>query len=99
MDADTYASGTEFLAAVETQRPDCLLLDVRMPGMTGPELRLRLLALGHRIPILFITAHAADLPIASLEPGETIDILHKPFDDEALLASIERCMGKSHPGP
>ena len=83
MDAEIYASAAEFLAVTATPEPDCLVLDVRMPVMTGPELRIRLLAMGRRIPIVFITAHAEELALGSLEPGEKIDVLHKPFDDEA----------------
>lgn len=94
LDTETYASGAEFLLALENRVPDCLVLDVRMPGMTGPELRSRLWAMGRRIPIVFITAHAEDFPLELVQPGETIDILRKPFDDEALLASIQRCIQK-----
>ena len=92
MDAEIYASAADFLVAIELRVPDCLVLDVRMPGMTGPELRRRLLVLGRRIPIVFITAHAEDFQLEPVQPGETIDILHKPFGDEALLASIRRCI-------
>jgi len=96
MDADVYASAAEFLAMTSPE-PDCLVLDVRMPVMTGPELRIRLLGMGRRIPIVFITAHAEELVLELLEPGEVIDVLHKPFDDEALLASIQRSVGKASP--
>ena len=96
MDAEIYASAAEFLAATTPPEPDCLVLDVRMPVMTGPELRMRLLATGRRIPIVFITAHVEELVLGLLEPGEKIDVLRKPFDDEALLSSIQRSLGNPH---
>lgn len=97
IDADIYASAAEFLAIAAPPEPDCLVLDVRMPVMTGPELRMRLWAMGRRTPIVFITAHAEELVLGVLEPGEAIDVLHKPFDDDAFLASIHRSIRKTRP--
>ncbi len=90
MEVEAYASGESFLAAVLPREPDCLILDIRMPGMTGPELRDRLQASGRQIPIVFITAHAEDEEIAA---GKSAIVLHKPFDDQALLAAIEQTVG------
>ncbi len=88
MDVETYPSGEDFLLSLQQTEPDCLVLDIRMPGMTGPDLRDRLVGLGRRIPIVFITAHAEDAGAERGASGELVDILHKPFDDEALLEAI-----------
>ena len=90
MEVETYSSGENFLAAGLPREPDCLILDIRMPGMTGPELRDRLQALGRHLPIVFITAHAEDEEMAA---GGSAIVLHKPFDDHTLLAAIERTTG------
>jgi FixJ family two-component response regulator len=63
------------------------VLDIRMPGMSGPELRERLLRLGRRIPVVFITAHAE--AENGLRDGKT-EILRKPFDGQVLLDAIHR---------
>ena len=90
MDVETFPSAEAFLLALETSQPDCLVLDIRMPGITGRDLRDRLVALRHRIPIVFITAHAEDVAVEQGTSGEDADVLHKPFGDEALLAAIDR---------
>jgi len=92
MTAETYASGDEFLARSEDRDPDCMIVDVRMPGMSGPDLRNRLLVLGRRIPTIYITAHVHEVPSGPAAPGVIPEVLHKPFDDTSLLACIERCI-------
>jgi FixJ family two-component response regulator len=90
MEVATYSSAQEFLVALEHREPDCLVLDIRMPGMTGLELRDRLATMGRRIPIVFITAHAGDAAVER-DPSEERDgLLLKPFNDAALLAAIHR---------
>lgn len=75
----------------------CLILDVRMPGMSGIELQDRLIASGHRIPIIFITGHAEEDDRArALERG-AIDWLQKPFSDDALLEAITKANGATSP--
>ncbi len=83
-----YASGEEFLAALAKRVPDCVLLDVHMPGLTGLEVRLRLRSDGLELPLVFITA-SEDVAIArnALDAGG-LQILHKPISSEALLAAI-----------
>ena len=92
LDVETYSSGERFLLSLPQRLPDCLVLDIRMPGMTGPELRDQLMTIGHRIPIVFITAHAEDVAAERGASGELPDILRKPFDDEVLLEAIGRSM-------
>ncbi|MGA0101228.1 MAG: response regulator transcription factor [Burkholderiaceae bacterium] len=68
----------------------CLILDVRMPGMTGTELHEELLELGYRIPLIFITGHG-NVPMAvdSMKKG-AVDFLEKPFNDEQLCALVAK---------
>lgn len=91
MDVETYGSGESFLKADRRREPDCLILDIRMPGMSGPELHDRILAMGLRIPVVFITAHAEEeLSLADLGA----EVLRKPFGDQALLDAIHRSIKK-----
>jgi FixJ family two-component response regulator len=89
MEVETFISAEEFLRSTLGRDPDCLVLDIRMPGMTGPELRDRLRAMGRYIPIVFITAHAEEEDGAA---GDHAVVLHKPFDDQALLDAIRRAV-------
>ena len=93
MDVETYTSGASFLLASLRCEPDCLVLDIRMPGMSGPELRDRLLGAQRRIPVVFITAHAEDEN--GLAVGAT-EVLRKPFDDQTLLDAVERVIRDGH---
>jgi FixJ family two-component response regulator len=91
IDVETRPSGESFLGTALPREPDCLVLDVRMPGMTGPQLRQRLLAAGRRIPVVFITANAVDED--ALTGGEE-EILRKPFGGQALVDAIERAAAR-----
>ncbi|HET6628317.1 MAG TPA: response regulator transcription factor [Woeseiaceae bacterium] len=88
LDAETYASGDDFLERFDRERPGCLVLDIRMPGIGGLELQERLNALGSSMPIIFITAHG-DVPMAveAMQKG-AFDFLQKPFRDQQLLEKI-----------
>ena len=90
MEVKSFASGESFLLSLQQREPDCLVLDIRMPGMMGPDLRDRLVALKRRIPIVFITAHAEGGAAERGTSGESVDTLRKPFGDEALLEAIGR---------
>jgi FixJ family two-component response regulator len=90
MDVETYASGDSFLATDLGAEPDCLILDVRMPGMSGPDLRKRLLAAGRDIAVVYITGYAEEED--ELASGDT-EILRKPFDGQGLLDAIHRAVG------
>jgi len=85
-----YASGTEFLEAYDPASPGCLVLDVRMPGMSGMELQQRLEELGSTLPIIFITAHG-DVPMAvqAVKAG-AVDFLIKPFRDQEVLDKVQQ---------
>lgn len=92
MDVETYASGDEFLGAARGRTPDCLILDIRMPAMTGLELRQRLLDTGDDYPIVFITAHGEDVVTERRVRDAGVDILRKPFDNQVLLDAIDHAI-------
>jgi len=86
----SFGSAQEFLVSVATLSPQCLVLDVQMPGMSGFELHGRLKDLGHQIPVVYITAH--DTPhtgTSACQPG-TVGLLFKPFDETELLAIVSK---------
>jgi FixJ family two-component response regulator len=88
----TFASATEFLAAYEPSRRGCLVVDVRMTGMTGLELQQELQTRGYRIPVIVITGFA-DVPTAvrAMRAG-AVTFLEKPCSDKELWASVETAM-------
>ena len=91
---ETYASSREFLARVPEAGPSCLVLDVRMPGITGLELQQTLSRAVHEIPIVFITGHG-DVPMSvkAMKAG-AVDFLTKPFVRKDLLDAIARAVAK-----
>ena len=92
---ETFASAREFLARAPHAGPCCLVLDVRMPGLTGLELQEALAATGRQMSIVFISGHS-DVPMSvrAMKAG-AIDFLAKPFDVEELLTAIQRCVAKA----
>jgi FixJ family two-component response regulator len=91
---ETFVSAREFLARAPHAGPGCLVLDVRMPGLTGLELQEALVTTGRRMSIVFISGHS-DVPMSvrAMKAG-AIDFLAKPFDLEELLTAIQRCVAK-----
>jgi FixJ family two-component response regulator len=90
----THASAAEFLAGPPPAGPSCLLLDMRMPGITGLELQDTLAATGRRTTIVFVTGHA-DVPMSvrALKRG-AVDLLTKPVDQADLLAAVRRALAR-----
>lgn len=87
--AQGFPSAEGFLNAPELHDTACLILDVRMPGMSGLDLQSRLVAAHSKIPIIFITSHGdGDARARALEAG-AVDFLYKPFREEALLKAID----------
>ena len=88
----TLASAREFLDSYRPQQPGCLVLDVRMPGMSGLELQQQLNLRGAVIPVIFITGHG-DVPMAveAMQQG-AFDFLQKPFRDQDLIDRIQRAL-------
>lgn len=89
-----FSSGEAFLERETPRGPACVVLDVRMSGMSGLELQRRLHATGRPMAIVFITGHG-DVPMSvAAMKGGAVDFLVKPFDDEALLVAIDRAIGR-----
>jgi len=90
----SFASAESFLASHRPGEVGCLLLDVRMPGMSGTELQSRLAAHGDPLPVIVITAHG-DIPMAraALKAGAE-DFLEKPIDEDALLQALRSALDR-----
>lgn len=90
--AESFASGEDFLRAKRMNRPSCLVLDVRLPQMSGLDFQQRLTEAGIQIPIIFITAHG-DIPMSvrALKSG-ALEFLTKPFRDQDLLDAIHQAL-------
>jgi FixJ family two-component response regulator len=90
--AESFATGQEFLNKRRTSDPSCLVLDVRLPQMSGLDFQQRLTEIGVQIPIIFITAHG-DIPMSvrALKSG-AVEFLTKPFRDQDLLDAIQQAL-------
>ena len=91
---ETFASAQEFLDAFDSDRAGCLVLDIRMPGMSGLELQQRLNEIHAIVPIVFITGHG-DVPMAveAMQHG-AVDFIQKPFRDQDLIDRINQALEK-----
>jgi len=89
---ETYGTAEEFLAAYKPSRPGCLVLDVRMPGMSGLELQDKLAANHIGLPIVFLTGYG-DVPMAvhCLQEG-AVHFIEKPFREQALLDAVHKAL-------
>jgi FixJ family two-component response regulator len=90
-----FSSAEAFLSSQHVHDTACLILDVRMPGMSGLELQRQLVATNWRIPIIFVTAHVDDDARAQALAAGAVDFLYKPFREEALLNAIETALKRS----
>lgn len=89
-----FASAGEFLAREPAVGPSCVVLDVRMPGVTGLDLQQTLASAVHEIPIVFITGHGdISMSVQAMKAG-AVDFLTKPFEGKALLEAIRRAIAK-----
>ncbi len=93
---ETYGSAQEFLDAYSEDRPGCLVLDIRMPGMSGLELQQKLNERHSILPIIFITGHG-DVPMAveAMQAG-AVDFIQKPFRDQDLIDRINQALEKDN---
>jgi two-component system, LuxR family, response regulator FixJ len=91
---ETYGAGSEFLESYSEDRPGCLVLDIRMPGMSGLELQQKLNEKHSILPIIFITGHG-DVPMAveAMQAG-AVDFIQKPFRDQDLIDRINQALEK-----
>jgi len=92
---EAFVSAREFLARKPAEVPNCLILDVELPGLNGLDLQERIAAERREMPILFLTGHA-DIPrtVRAMKAGAA-EFLTKPFDDDVLLAAIRRALNRS----
>ena len=93
---ETYESAEQLLQRLpDDAGPSCILLDINIPGLSGPELQDRLIALGSHLPIVFLTGHA-DVPttVKVMKAGAD-DLLTKPVAKEELIAALERALARS----
>jgi FixJ family two-component response regulator len=88
MDADVFESGEAFLAAVSLRDPDCVVLDLHMPGISGFEVQMRLLSSGLRLPVIAITGNDSPEAEERALGGGALAYLRKPIDKGTLIASI-----------
>ena len=90
--AESFATGGEFLKRKRTNDPSCLVLDVRLPQMSGLDFQRQLAETGMQIPIIFVTAHG-DVPMSvrALKSG-AVEFLTKPFRDQDLLDAIQQAL-------
>lgn len=94
LEARPFASAEDFLASGAIDDIDCLVLDVAMPGMSGPELQQELARRGYRTPIIFITAHSDEKGWPALLGSGAVACLLKPFSEEAMLGAVRSALNQ-----
>jgi FixJ family two-component response regulator len=96
--SESFETAEEFLRRNESDAPGCLVLDVSLPGVSGPELQRKLADAGMHIPIIFLTGHG-DIPMSvkAIKSG-AVEFLTKPFDDEDLLNAIQQAFDHDQAG-
>jgi FixJ family two-component response regulator len=87
-----FGSGPEFIDSLAGERPDCVILDIHMPGMSGFEVQAKLHAQGIRLPVVFVTAFDDPDLSLRLEHAEAAGFLRKPFTEEELLEALRRAV-------
>jgi len=90
--AEAFASAEEFLASEFVGQTRCLILDIAMPGMSGPALQMELLRRHQAIPIVFITAHGDDTVRPRVLEAGAVECLFKPFSATALRAAVDTAL-------
>ena len=90
--AQAFASAEEFLASSYVQQTRCLVLDIAMPGMSGPDLQRELARRHQAIPIVFITAHRVETMRPRMLEQGAVECLFKPFSDTALLEALNAAL-------
>ena len=95
-EVETFASAQDFLHRRKPDGPSCLVLDVRLPGLSGLDLQKRILEANREIPIVFITGHG-DVPtsVRAMRAG-AVEFLIKPFSDEDLLDAIQQAIKRDN---
>jgi FixJ family two-component response regulator len=88
LDCSVFASGRAFLDAVQQQPPDCAVIDLHMPGLTGLDVQRELRSVGAKVPTIIITAHDEPDTRARCLAAGAVAFLRKPFDDKTLLSVV-----------
>ena len=89
---EAFGSATEFLEQYNPEMPGCLLLDVRMPGMSGLQLQTQLEAKNIAMPIIFISGHGdVQMAVRAMKSG-AVDFIEKPFNNQAVIDSVQRAI-------
>lgn len=96
--AVVFASAEDFLQAGQLQSTACLIVDVRMPRMSGLELQQQLATMRRAIPLIFITAHGNEEARARALRAGVVDFLYKPFSEEVLLRAVHLALQASRDG-
>src|SRR5262245_61622519 len=92
LQAELFSSATEFLAHERADLPSCLILDVRLPGMSGLDLHKELNNANVNMPIIFITAHGDIARSGPAMKGGAVEFVTKPFPDQELVDAIQPCL-------
>lgn len=90
--SEIFSSAEELLGSLRRRKPDCLILDLRLPGMSGLELQQQLATRRCRTPIVFVSAHDDAASRAQALQGGAFAFLAKPFNDNALLEAVRSAM-------
>ena len=89
---ETFASGADFLDRLTRDATGCVLLDVRMPGLSGLEVQQRMIADGNDLPIIFLTAYAdVAMTVRAMKAG-AVEVLTKPFEEQPLLDAVQQAL-------
>lgn len=91
---EAFGSAEAWLASANVAKTACLILDIRMPGMSGLELQQRLAAMGHATPIIFMTAYPEERTRRQALNGGALCYLPKPFDDQELLDCVHLALAR-----
>ena len=92
LNAKIYSNAKEFLDCYQPDTSGCLVVDIRMPGMSGLELQQELNKQGSRLPLIVVTGHGdVNMAVQAMKAGAA-DFIEKPFDDEVMLSRIQECL-------
>ena len=95
--AQAFSSAEEYLKSTHVENSSCLITDLHMPGMSGADLQDRLIADGRRIPIIFMTAYFEERIRDQVMDAGALGFLRKPFDDESLIACLDKALNGAPP--
>jgi len=94
--AETFSSAEAFLAECDTKRPGCLVLDVRLPGMSGLDLLERMATEGTRLPTIVVSGHSGERTAKRAKALGAVGFVRKPFSDRAFLKQIKQAIDRNH---